>query len=48
MQRYDEFWRKKKEGRRHPAMVYKEKVAEMDERNKQLDKEEFRKREKRR
>ena len=46
--RTSQFWRKKKEGRRHPAMVYKEKTAEMAERNKQLDRDEYRKKEKKR
>ena len=48
MERYENFWRKKKEGRKHPTLKYLEKKHEMDKNNAKLEREEYRKREKRR
>ena len=47
-QRWDQFWKKKKEGRRHPTIRYLEKEFEKNENSKRLDREEYRKKEKKR
>jgi len=48
MERYEDWWKKKKETRKHPTLRYMEKRAEMRTNNAHLDKDEFRAKEKKR
>jgi len=41
LEKWENYWKKKKENRRHPTMKYFEKLAVMGEHNRQLDKEDY-------